>query len=213
VRSLWIPLALIGLLWLGLTCSHVPAQESVASSSVDELLVSACERALASLAPDPEPARRVPVSLPIEDGPAVRALHGTGRGARVLALEAALERSARLALAELRPWLVDAAGRFAPDDADALLSGPGDALTVAFRKANESELRAQLSPAVERSLGPAGANEALAAVQDGARRLPLSRRVEPNLVSLVTENAISSFFTALAEEERRLREERVARRD
>jgi Protein of unknown function (DUF4197) len=210
VRSLWMPLVLLGLLWIGLTCTHLAPNETTALSGVNELLGAACERALASLAPDPEPARRVLVSLPVELGPALRALHGTGMGGRVVALEAAVERTARLALADAKPWLEHAASSFAPEDPEALISGSGDALSVAFRAATEAELRAQLRPAAERRLGETGAFDALVGVRNGASRLPLPRTIELDLVSFVTEQAIAHFFVALAQEERQLREERMA---
>jgi hypothetical protein len=210
VRSLWMPVALLGLLWIGLTCTTVPAPESSALSSANEWVATACERALASLAPDPEPARRAPVSFPVEVGPALRALHGTGMGGRVVALEVVVERAARLALADVKPQLEQAVAAFSPEAPDALVAGSDDALSVAFRAASEADLRAALRPAAEQRLGEAGAPDALQGVRDGASRLPLPRKIELDLVSVVTDQAVASFFTALTEEERRLRQERVA---
>lgn len=210
MRSLWMPLALLGLLWAGLTCAQLPAEQATSLSGAHELLASACERALASLAPEPEPARRTPVSFPVELGPALRALHATGMGGRVAALEASVERAARLALADVKPQLDQAVTAFAPADPEALISGGDDALTVAFRAAAEAELREALRPAAEQRLTESGALEALQGVRNGASRLPLPRDIALDLVSLVTDQAVASFFTALGEEELRLREERVA---
>ena len=208
MRSWTMPLALLGLLWLAATCASQPAVQHAASdAAVVELLTSACNRALAALAPERETAL---AALPPEVGPALRALHGTGMGGRVVALETALERSARLALADTKPWLADAAARFAPDGPESLLGGGDDAVSVAFRGATEADLRAQLAPAAERRLAETGAPAALASVRDGASRLPLPRPVDLDLVSVVTDRAVASFFTALAEEERRIRQERVA---
>ena len=208
-----MPLALLGLLWLGATCAQLPAQEATSLSGAHELLASACERALASLAPEPEPARRTPVSLPVEVGPALRALRATGMGGRVTALEAAVERAARLALSDAKPRLERAVAGFAPADPDALISAGDDALSVAFRAASEAELREALKPAAEQRLAESGAFEALQGVRNGASRLPLPRDVPLDLVAVVTDQAVASFFTALADEERRLRQERVALRD
>ena len=112
MRSLWMPLALLGLLWAGVTCAQLPAEEATSLSGARELLASACEGALARLAPAPEPEERTPVSFPVEVGPALRALHGTGMGGRVAALEAAVERAARLALADAKPLLERAVAEF-----------------------------------------------------------------------------------------------------
>jgi len=205
-----MPLALLGLLWAGLTCTQVPAEDASSLSGAHELLASACERALARLAPEPEPARRTPVSFPVEVGPALRALHATGMGGRVAALEASVERAARLALADARPRLERAVAGFASANPEALISGGDDALSVAFRATAETELRESLRPAAEQRLAESGAVEALEGVRNGASRLPLPRSVDLDLVSIVTDQAVESFFTALGEEEVRLREERVA---
>jgi hypothetical protein len=206
-----MPVALLVLLWAGLTCAYEPrADEVSALTSARELLASACERALAGLAPDAEPGPFAPASLPAEVGPALRALRATGMGGRVAALEAAVERAARLALADVRPDLERAVAGFAPENADALVSGEGDALSVAFRAAAEADLRARLAAAAEQRLEDAGAPAALEGVRNGAARLPLPRKVDLDLVSVVTDQALESFFIALSEAERQLRRERVA---
>ena len=134
----------------------------------------ACERALASLAAEGPQPTSFP-SLPPEVGPALRALRGTGRGARVAALEAALERSARLALADAAPCAEEVAAA--------------------------EDLRARVAAAAPRRLAETGAPEALAELRDDASRLPLPRSVELDLVSLVTDHAVAVFFTALGREQ------------
>jgi len=198
LRSPWTPLALLGLLWIGLTCAQGPASETRAAAADTLLLRTACERTLASLLPESAPARRVPVALPSEVGPALRALRATGMGGRVTVLEESLERAARLALSDVRPWLEAATA-----------SGPA-ASSAAFRETHEAELRTQLAEAASRRLSEAGVPAALERVRDGASRLPLRRSVDLDLVSLVTDSAAATFFTALGEEEQRLRQERQA---
>jgi hypothetical protein len=204
-----MPLALLGLLWLGATCAQRPPAPGSAAppGDVATLLSGACQRTLANLAPEREPAQPAPLALPPELGPALRALHGTGMGGRVDALESAVERSARLALADTGPWLTESAARFAPERSETLLAGADDAISAAFRDAREADLRAQLAPAAERRLEETGAPAALADVRARASRLPLPRKVDVDLVSVVTDRAVASFFAVLAEEERRMRQE------
>ncbi len=201
------------LIGIALACGHAALPAAGGAERANELLRSACARALASLAPDAAGARRVSLELPAELAPALRALHGTGMGNRVDALEAALERAARLALQASQPWLEGAVARFAPADPELLLSGPDDALAGAFRSAHEADLRAQLAASSERVLAEAGAFAALENVRAGAERLPLRRSIEPDLVSLVTEQALLDFFDALAEQEKSLRRERETASD
>jgi hypothetical protein len=149
------------------------AVDGAAPAEASEAQRVACERALASLALEGPPPTSFP-SLPPEVGPALRALRGTGRGARVAALEAALERSARLALSDAAPCSNEAV--------------------------SEAELRARVGAAAPQRLAETGAPAALAELRESASRLPLPRSVELDLVSLVTDHAVAVFFNALDRE-------------
>src|SRR5262245_20995810 len=207
-----MPLALLALLWL-LTCATPPVvRESVgegaAPADVATLLSGACERALASLAPDRAP--RASVEFPPVVEPALRALHGTGMGGRVDALDAAVGRAALLALADVRPELDRRVAAFAPASSEAADGGADDAVSVAFRTASEEDLRSTLRRAAEPRLAEVGAHDALEGVRNGASRLPLPRAVDLDLPSVAADEALRRFFVALADEERQLRKERVA---
>jgi hypothetical protein len=191
------------LLWLGLTCAQPPPPGDAALAEPSVLLAGASEAALARLAPEAPGAASV--SFPVTVGPALRALRATGRGDDVAALEAALDRAARLALADAKPDIARAVESFSPEDDEA------DALAASFRAAFEPELRAALRPAAEKRLAEAGVPGALEGVRNAAQSLPLPRDVSLDLVSIVTERAADSFFNALADAAERLREERVAR--
>jgi hypothetical protein len=193
-----------------LTCARAPAGEAELPEDANQLLTGACAGALASLDPEHADAGHEPVQLPVELAPTLRALHGTGMGARVETLDAELTRSARLALREVKPWLEGAAARFAPLEP---LPDADDALSVAFRAAHETELRAQLTPAAGGVLEGSGARGALESVRDGAQRLPLRRSVELDLVSVITKRALVCFFAARAEQEKSVRPQREALRD
>jgi hypothetical protein len=196
----------VGLLLLAIACAHALLPSARASTALRELLGPAVERSVERLGReggfDEEAAR---IDLAAQLGPLARALHGVGMGARVSALESALQRAGERATAEVGPWLREEAERFAPADPDAVLAGPADAATLAFRAAVEPGLAEQLRPAAERAVADAGVPEALAQVREGAARLPLPRDVSLDPAALVSERARAAFFTVLAEEEARLR--------
>ena len=170
-----------------------PGKEAPLPEGAGARLRAACTQALDGLAPDRAAAGFGPLELPSEVEPTLRALSGTGMGSRVDALDLELERAARIALRDVRSWLEETAASFAPPpDADA-------SLVAAFRAKQEAGLRARLALPVERAVAGSHAREALAAVRDGAQRLPLRRSVELDLVSAVTERAVQRFFAALAE--------------
>jgi hypothetical protein len=205
VRGVFV---LVVLLWIGLTCAQPPAPEDAALGPPSALLVVASEAALARLAPDAAEAGAPPVSFPVTVGPALRALRATGRGDDVAVLEAALDRAARLALADAKPAIARGVESFTPEDDENLGAG---ALAASFQTVFEPELRAALQPTAEQRLGEAGAPAALEGVRNAARSLPLPRDVSLDLVSVVTERAADRFFNALADEAEQLHQERVAR--
>jgi hypothetical protein len=190
---------------IALTCARAPAGEVQEAPDANQLLRAACAGALASLDPDRAEAEHPTALLPVALEPTLRALHGTGMGGRVDALDVALERAARLALREEQAWLESAVASFAPAtppaDSDA-------ASSVAFRTAHEAELRARLALTAGPALEGSGARDALESVRAGATQLPLRRAVELDLVSIVTERALTRFFGALAEQEKTLRQQR-----
>lgn len=209
MRSLWTALVMFGLLWLGLTCARLPKDDASSLATAQELLAEACERALSRLGEDAA-AAGAPLAFPADVAPALRALRATGMGGRVDALEAALEQTARLALADARGELEDAVKGFSPEELEALVAGGGDALSVAFRAASEADFRARLATAAAERLEDSEAAAALEGVRNGASRLPLPRDVPLDLVALVADHATERFFIALSDAERQLREERVA---
>jgi hypothetical protein len=195
---------------IALTCARAPAGEVQEAPDENQLLRAACAGALASLDPDRAQAEHLTVELPVALEPTLRALHGTGMGGRVDALDVALERAARLALREEQAWLESAVTSFAPPTP---LPGTDDALSAAFRTAHEAELRARLALTTGPALEGSGARDALESVRAGATQLPLRRPVELDLVSAVTERALVRFFAALAEQEKSLRQQRETIRD
>jgi hypothetical protein len=196
----------LGLLLLAIACAHTLVPSARESAALRELLGTAVERSVARLGReggfDEEAAR---IDLAAQLGPVARALHGVGMGARVIALESVLARAAERATAEVGPWLREEALRFAPADPDAVLSGPPDAATLAFRAGVEPDLAERLRKAAEGAVADAGVAEALAQVRDGAARLPLPREVALDPPAFVSERVRAAFFAVLAEEEARLR--------
>jgi len=192
---------------LAIACGHAWLPAARASAALSELLGAAVERSVARLGREggfeENPLTRI--ELPAELGPLARALHGTGMGERVVALEAALNRAAERATAELGPWLREEAGRFVPPDPGAVLAGAPHGATRAFQAAVAAPLAERLSPVVERALAAVGAPEALARVREGALLLPLPRNAELDLESMTSERVQATFFAVLAEEEAGIR--------
>jgi hypothetical protein len=97
-------------------------------------------------------------------------------------------------------------------DAKGLLSGPQDAATQFFRKTTETELTAKFSPIVQQAMTKCGTTSAYQQLLDKAKGVsPLFSNPSLDLNAYVTSKAMDGLFKTVAEEEKRIRENPVAR--
>jgi Protein of unknown function (DUF4197) len=97
-------------------------------------------------------------------------------------------------------------------DAKSLLSGPQDAATQYFRKATEAELTTKFSPIVQQAMTKCGTTAAYQQLLDKAKGAsPFFSNPSLDLNAYVTGKAMDGLFKTVAEEEKRIRENPVAR--
>lgn len=125
---------------------------------------------------------------------------------------ATMNHAAEQAVGQAAPIFGDALAAMTVDDARQILSGPEDAATQYFRRVTESRLLEKVKPVVERTTAHAGVTSAYKGMVDqlgfaggmlGADSLDIDR--------YVTEKTLDGLFTMVAEEERRIRQDPVAR--
>jgi hypothetical protein len=98
------------------------------------------------------------------------------------------------------------------EDAKGLLSGAQDAATQYFRKATETELTGKFSPIVQQAMTKCGTTAAYQQLLDKAKGVsPLFSNPSLDLNAYVTSKAMDGLFKTVAEEEKRIRENPVAR--
>jgi hypothetical protein len=98
------------------------------------------------------------------------------------------------------------------EDAKGLLSGAQDAATQYFRKTTETELTAKFSPIVQQAMTKCGTTSAYQQLLDKAKGVsPLFSNPSLDLNAYVTSKAMDGLFKTVAEEEKRIRENPVAR--
>jgi hypothetical protein len=98
------------------------------------------------------------------------------------------------------------------DDAKGILNGPQDAATQFFRKATESELTKKFSPIVQDAMTKCGTTAAYQQVLEKAKGVsPFFSNPSFDLNAYVTGKAMDSLFKMVAEEEKHIRENPVAR--
>jgi hypothetical protein len=98
------------------------------------------------------------------------------------------------------------------NDAKGILNGPQDAATQFFRKATESELTKKFSPIVQEAMTKCGTTAAYQQVLEKAKGVsPFFSNPSFDLNAYVTGKAMDGLFKMVAEEEKRIRENPVAR--
>lgn len=125
---------------------------------------------------------------------------------------ATLNRAAEKAVPEATAIFADSLAQLTLADARGILKGPDDAATQYFRKSAESRLRERLLPIVRAATGEAGVTSAYKKLMDKAG--PYARLLgqeASDLDGYVTAKALDGLFLIIAEEERRIRQDPLAR--
>jgi len=154
---------------------------------------------------------RIRIGTPEKLEKAASALRSLGLGSFVDDLELQMNRAAERAAGEAKPVFWDAVRDMTFDDARAILKGPDTAATDYFRARTEPRLRELYAPIVERTLAEVGAVREYNRLLERYAALPFTTRPDLRLEDYVTDRALDGLFTMLADEERRIRRDPVAR--
>jgi hypothetical protein len=207
-----------GSLLKGLGGVSQPAPSTLAQSEVvaglKEALVKGSEIVVGELGrPDgflAHPDVRIPLPSPLESiGQGMRTF---GLGGYVDAFETSLNRAAERAVPDALDLLVRTVRDMSIDDAMGILDGPDDAATRYFREKNEAELAARFLPIVREATAQVGVTQAYKSMLGQAGMA--AQLFDPGSLDIdryVTTEAIDGLFQLLAREEKRIREDPVAR--
>lgn len=135
-----------------------------------------------------------------------------GFGAQVDAFEASMNHAAEQAISEATPIFMDTLETMTLDDARRIYSGGDTAATDYFREKTSGPLTTRLQPLIEEAMASAGVMQAYRLLVDQAEsQVPMLQGMSPDLGSHVTEAALDGLFLRLAQEEKQIRENPVAR--
>ena len=155
------------------------------------------------------PDLRIPVP-PSVQGVTSR-LRDIGLGRMVDDFEAALNHAAEDAAKTAQPIFLEALRSLTITDAWAILQGEDDAATAYLRRETGDELRAAFSPKVAASLERVGCTRLSKDLLARYNRIPLVEKIEFDLTRYTTTRAVDGLFFLVAEEEKNIRENPVAR--
>ncbi len=127
-----------------------------------------------------------------------------------------MNRAAEKAVPEAAAVLGDSVKQMSIADARAILTGTNNAATQYFRRTSETNLYARFRPIVEKATEQVGVTRAYKQMMDrtgvaGGLGASLLGQESTDLDGYVTRKALDGLFVKIAEEEKRIRENPVAR--
>lgn len=141
-------------------------------------------------------------------------LTGLGMSQPVADFERTLNKAAEAAAKEAVPVFVDAVTSMTVQDGFSILRGGENAATNYFREKTSAALRDRFRPVVEKATRATALTsywQPLASAYNTATLLAGGTAVNPDLDAYVTDRALAGLFTVLAQEEKRIRVDPLAR--
>lgn len=154
---------------------------------------------------------RIRIQLPKELEKMATTLRRIGFSRQVDELEVAMNRAAEEAAAEAVDVFVDAISSMSITDAWGILRGHETAATQFFRQRTEDVLSGRFRPIIEHKMGQVGLARQYDRLSSIYNALPLVSRPAVDLDAYLTHRALDGLFHELAEEERKIRRDPVAR--
>jgi hypothetical protein len=155
---------------------------------------------------------RVKIPVPKALRPVEKTLRTLGRGQVADDFIAAMNRAAERAVPEALAIFANSLKQMTFNDARNIVTGPQDAATQFFRRTSEETLRGKFRPIVERFTQETGVTAQYKKFVEKAGPLArLGGQEAQDLDGYVTQKALDGLFLLMADEEKRIRENPVAR--
>lgn len=154
---------------------------------------------------------RLRIPFPEEAQRVEQKLRQIGLGSEVDRFVLTLNRAAEEAAEEAKPIFLDAIRNMSIQDAWDILRGGENAATEYLRRTTGEQLQAKFQPVISRALDQVNATRYYSDIVSTYNRLPGVTKADPDLEAYATNQAIDGLFLLVAEEERNIRENPVAR--
>lgn len=138
-------------------------------------------------------------------------LRDIGMGSLIDQFVSTLNRGAEEAAKEAKPVFIAAIRQMTIQDAFAILRGKEDEATRYLRRTTTGELTQRFSPIISQALDKTEATRYYGDIVNTYNAIPFVQQVNPDLTSYATERAIDGLFVMIAQEERKIRKDPVAR--
>ena len=138
-------------------------------------------------------------------------LRQIGLGTEVDKFVLALNRAAEDAAKEAKPVFVLAIKQMTIQDALGILNGQPDAATQYLQRTTSPELKTKFKPVIQNSLAKVNATQYYTNLISAYNKIPLVKKVNPNLDEYATSKALDGLFVLVAKEEKNIRQNPQAR--
>jgi hypothetical protein len=155
------------------------------------------------------PALKIP--FPPEVAKVEKTLRDIGLGSEVDKFVRQLNRGAERAAIQAKPIFVDAIRSLTIEDAFSILYGEKNAATNYLKRTTSAPLKSKFLPVVSQSLDEVNATRYYSDIVTRYNKIPLVKKVNPDLDEYATDQAIDGLFLLVAREEANIRANPVAR--
>lgn len=138
-------------------------------------------------------------------------LRAVGLGGKVDEAVESINRAAEDAAIKAKDIFVSAIKEMTVTDAMNIVKGNDDAATQYLQTHSTAELTAQFTPIIKASLDKVDATKYWDDVVNSYNKIPLVKKMNPNLTEYVTRQAIKGMFVKVANEEKEIRKNPAAR--
>jgi hypothetical protein len=138
-------------------------------------------------------------------------LRQIGLGNEVDKFVMTLNRGAEDAAKEAKPIFINAIKQMTIQDAWGILKGEEDAATEYLKRTTSAQLREKFAPVIANSLNKVNATKYYGDIISTYNKIPLVEKVNPDLNDYATTKAMDGLFLLIAGEEKKIRQDPVAR--
>lgn len=180
-----------------------------AAAGLREALVSASQSAVQRLGAENGfwGNERIRIPLPDSLKKAEGLMRSFGLGKQADELVLSMNRAAEAAVPEAKALLVDSVRKMTLSDAKGILGGGDDAATQYFRRSTSASLAQRFMPIVSKAMQKVKLAEKYNDLAQKGARLGLVKSEDAKLEDYVTRKALEGLYLAIAEEERKIRQD------
>ncbi len=138
-------------------------------------------------------------------------LRAIGMGKKVDEFNESMNRAAEKAAVEAKPIFIAAIKGLSIRDAINIVKGADNAATVYLQNTTSPELKSKFQPVISTSLDNVNATKYWSDLVTTYNKIPLVKKMNPDLAVYVTDKALNGLFVMIAREELKIRRDPMAR--